>query len=78
MMKRSDIGVAIYLKGSGDKKEAVLPLKKYDSEKAPHLLSVVAKEDGEYIVHFDNTDSPMMGAWKLCMVRWLTPFQEET
>lgn len=64
MLKRSDVGVAIVLdKNGGDKKQytPVLPLKKYDSEKAPHLLSAVAPEDGEYLIHLDNTDSPMMG-----------------
>lgn len=64
MLKRSDIGVAIMAKG-GDKKSALVPLKKYDSEKSPHLISVVAPDDGEYVVNFDNTDSPMMGKYFL-------------
>jgi len=60
MLKRSDINASILIK-RGDKKEPVLTAKKVDSDASPVLLSVVAPEDGEYILYLDNTDSPMMG-----------------
>jgi len=60
MIKRSDIAASIHLK-KGDKKEVVLAPKKVDSDSSPVILSVVAPEDGDYVLYLDNTDSPMMG-----------------
>jgi len=69
MLKRSDIGCGIYYK-NGDKKDNVLATKKYGSDDSPHLISHVAQEDGIYLVHLDNTDSPMM-ARKFKILHWV-------
>jgi len=70
MMKHLDIGCGIYFKTGEKTKDSVLATKKYDSDSAPHLISHVAQEDGEYLIHLDNTDSHLM-ARKLKFLYWV-------
>lgn len=43
------------------KSSVVIPMKKIDSDDSPYLFSAVSKHSGVFVIHFDNSDSPMLG-----------------